>query len=664
MKKLATILTFFACACVSFAGNPPADTLRILALGNSFSADATQNYLYEIGKAAGYEMIIGNLNIGGCSLERHFKNVQSGEKAYGFRLNRCGSVTSKKASILDGIKACKWDIISFQQVSSLAGMAETFEPYLSEIKKFFEANVSGNPKYYWQQTWAYAIDATHGGFKNYGRDQIVMYNAIVGASSKACADHSLTVIPSGTAIQNGRTTVLGQNFVRDGFHMAIPTGRFTVALTWFETFTGLDSRKNPFKPEDLQDIHADICKAAAHAAVVSPWSVTPLPEYGWKAQVSARANYDESKLPPYVLPDPLKMQDGSRVKNRKDWYEKRRPELLELFSEEMFGKAPVEVPEGVSYEVIESAGDAFGGLATRKQVRIKIPDTFSKSKPSHQAITVLIYLPNDRPKDGAPVFLGINFYGNEAVAADPAIKPASGKGIHKAAERGSASSRWEIENTLRRGYGVVTFFRSDVAPDYDTRSEGILRILPGGKPDSWGHIAAWAWGIRRVMDYLETDQDVNSSRVAVMGHSRMGKTALWAGATDPRIAMVIANDSGCCGAALSKRRFGETIRTLNVVRPYWFCHNFRKYSDNEDALPFDQHELLALIAPRPLYVASSSEDLNADPKGEKMALDEASKVYRFLGAKEKTGYHCKSGRHSITVEDWNHFLDFADKWLK
>ena len=194
-----------------------------------------------------------------------------------------------------------------------------------------------------------------------------------------------------------------------------------------------------------------------------------------------------------------------------------------------------------------------------------------------------------------------------------------------------------------------------------------------------GALAAWGWGLSRALDYLESDSGVDAARVAVFGHSRMGKAAVWAGARDTRFAMVVSNASGCGGAALSRRRFGETVRRINTAYPYWFCDAFHKYGDNEDLLPFDQHELLALIAPRPLYVESGSEDRWSDPQGEFLGLAHASPVYELYGyegfttserpgveqpvVKGRTGTHIRAGRHEILLYDWLRYLDFADRFL-
>jgi len=396
-------------------------------------------------------------------------------------------------------------------------------------------------------------------------------------------------------------------------------------------------------------------------------------------------NYDESKVPEYTLPDPLVMSDGTLVKTKEQWLNKRRPELLSLFSREMYGCMPGKPPKQVN-KVWDNTTDALSGKAIRRQVTIYFSE--NSTEPS---VDVLIYLPAHKKKP-VPVFLGLNFEGNHTVHSDPGIKlstkwiPSGAKGVEKnmATEqsRGSAASRWPVEMILSRGYGLVTAYYGDIDPDFhDGFTNGVHALFPElqKRKDNFAAISAWAWGLRRIMDYLEMDTDIDARKVVLVGHSRLGKTALWAGANDERFAIVISNESGAGGAALSKRIFGEDIEALNKNFPHWFCENFKKYSGQESKLPFDQHELIALIAPRPVYIASAAEDLWADPKGEFLAAKAAEPVYKLFGLEGlpadkwpavdtpvhgTIGYHVRSGKHDLTAYDWEQYLTFADKHFR
>lgn len=410
----------------------------------------------------------------------------------------------------------------------------------------------------------------------------------------------------------------------------------------------------------------------------------------------ADALYDEAKVPAYTLPDPLRFEDGRPVSSARRWTGKRRAEVLELFREHVYGRSPGR-PEGMRFEVREQDPAALGGRATRKQVRVRF--TGSDSGPG---MDLLLYVPNGR-KRPAPVFLGLNFEGNHAVSTDARIfltqgwvanNEKEGRVGHRATEasRGSEAGRWAIDRILERGYAVATVYYGDLEPDFaEGWRQGVRAVFPvdGARrarpaaapirefaPDAWGAIGAWAWGLSRAMDYLETDRDVNAKRVAVMGHSRLGKTSLWAGAQDERFAIVISNNSGEGGAALARRRFGETTRRINTAFPHWFCANFKQYGDREDAIPVDQHELIALAAPRPVYVASAEKDRWADPKGEFLAAKAAEPVYALFGREglgvsempgldrpvgDFVGYHYRTGEHDVLPYDWERYMDFADR---
>lgn len=398
------------------------------------------------------------------------------------------------------------------------------------------------------------------------------------------------------------------------------------------------------------------------------------PGVAWEAMIaflllvaaqSPPANYDEAKVPPYTLPPAL-----GEVKKASEW-PARRAEIFAMFEREMFGRSAPR-PKDVKFELLETSREALGGKAIRKQVRVE------------PGIEVLVYYPK-QVAGRAPVFLGLNYTGNHGVTHDQGVRESTAWMRQKENPRGGQASRWSIERALERGYAVATAYYGDIDPDFDDGFQNGIHPLfykPGQTrpaPDEWGSIGAWAWGLSRILDYLEKDPDADARRVIVHGHSRLGKAALWAGAQDERFAIVISNNSGAGGAALSKRIYGETVKDLNDRFPHWFAQNFRKYNGNEQALPFDQHMLIALIAPRPVYIASAEEDQWADPKGEFLSAVHADPVYRLLTgdglpSKEmpgihqplmgRIGYHIRAGKHDVTDYDWQQWLDFADKHLK
>ena len=396
--------------------------------------------------------------------------------------------------------------------------------------------------------------------------------------------------------------------------------------------------------------------------------------------VVSEVNYDESKVPDYVLPDLLTCEDGSKVKTIAEWEQKRRPEVMKLFASQEYGQTPRD-KIAVTYETVKENKMAMGGKATSKQVKF----SFTNGKNSVEAL-LLMYIPNKR--DGkVPVFIGYNYKGNHSTTLDTTVCYSPSSYFVMSPEdpdwkRGNQTGRWCYDKAIDRGYAVVTMCYNDIYPD---RLEGLMEHsvnslfpsydLNSKAPDRWGAIGAWAWGSSRIVDFLETQDWVDLDKIAIMGHSRQGKAALWAGAQDTRFKVVISNNSGCGGAALSKRVFGENIERITKSFPYWFCPAFQQYINKEDKLPFDQHQLIALIAPRHVYVASAVEDEWADPKGEFLSLYHAGPVYELYGLSSiKTnvqpeihkpimtdvGYHIRAGEHDVKEYDWERYLDFCD----
>ena len=399
-------------------------------------------------------------------------------------------------------------------------------------------------------------------------------------------------------------------------------------------------------------------------------------------------NYDEARVPPYTLPELLKCEDGTVVNSADVWNAKRRPELLRLFEQHVFGKLPTgKTP--LRAKVRSSVPDALDGMALRREVTV-----FFSEDDNGPQMDLLIYTPAN-VTTAVPAFLGYNFNGNHAVETDPRIhltdswmRNNKDQGIedNKATEasRGSEASRWAVSTIISRGYGLVTIYYGDVDPDFDDGFKNGIHALfeKGNSPragDAGGSISAWAWGLSRALDVLESDTAIDAKKMAVFGHSRLGKTSLWAGATDQRFAMVIANESGCGGAALDKRIFGETVNRINTSFPHWFCINHRKYNNNEAEMPVDSHMLIALSAPRPVYVASAEEDTWADPYGEYLGLFHAGPAFRLFGKKvfesdkmpavdspvqADVAYHMRTGKHDVTDYDWDQYLKFADTHLR
>lgn len=377
-------------------------------------------------------------------------------------------------------------------------------------------------------------------------------------------------------------------------------------------------------------------------------------------QQTAAQNYDESKVGSYTLPDVLESLDKKKITSAKSWEDVRRPQILDLFSEQVYGKTPKSFDD-INFRVTNQDGKVMGGKATLKEVDITI-----REKSDSVTIHLVMFVPNSVTKP-APAFLLIN---NRSPR-------------NTLASRDSISGFWPAEQVIKSGYAIAAFHYSDGAPDNKDRYQnGVLRLYPEiAKADNgMKAIGSWAWAASRVMDYFESDQSIDSKKVGVVGHSRGGKTSLWAAAQDNRFAMSFSNCSGNTGAALSKRNFGETVARINTVFPHWFSNNYRKYSNNEKDLPVDQHMLIALIAPRPVYATNASEDLWADPTGTFLAMKNAEPVFALYRQKSNLpqqppaldtpftqpplGYHNRSGKHDLTFYDWEQFVKFADIYYK
>lgn len=375
-------------------------------------------------------------------------------------------------------------------------------------------------------------------------------------------------------------------------------------------------------------------------------------------------NYREQEVPDYVLPSLLKTEGGEEIKTVKDWLYKRRPAIIQLFKDEVYGQLPDNF-DAIAYETVHENPEAINGTAHLKEVDIQV----SRNE-EDISLRLNVFIPKD-VSGPAPVFLLINHRGPDNMDPTREIK----------------KDFWPVEEIIARGYATAVFDVEDVADDdAETYQNDVLRTLYPEqlkKDNGMRALSAWAWGAMRAMDYLERDPDIDHQRSAVVGHSRGGKAALWTGANDQRFAITISNESGCGGAALSRRRYGETVQDINNSFPHWFTPNFDKYNDNESALPVDQHMLMASIAPRKVYVASAMEDKWADPKGEFLALKHSTQVYEKIFhlpiprdnfssmpdvnqpiMKSYAGYHIRKGEHDLTVYDWQRFMDFADYHFK
>jgi hypothetical protein len=382
------------------------------------------------------------------------------------------------------------------------------------------------------------------------------------------------------------------------------------------------------------------------------------------------AIYDEARIPAYDLPPLLVSSEGRPITTPDEWLQIRRPQIMSLFGNLLYGTAPApESPLKVTSDVVQTDNQFMNGLATRKDVRIRFSNAKGKAE-----MLILVFVPNQVAKP-VPAFLMLSFDNTHRSSfnSDPS-------------HPGQFRNSWPIGEFFKNGFGFVAVYQQDLVAHNEVEFLGSIQHLfyregqSFPKAYEWGVISAIAWSASRALDYLATDHDIDASRVAIMGHSKCGKAALWAAAQDQRFALAISAESGHPGAALSRRRSGETLEKMVTRFPYWLCRNAWKFANNEDDLPVDQHMLLACIAPRPLYVMSGVDDRWADPRSEYLSAYHASAVYRLLGKKgleseasppvdeaiikSDVGYHIRKGGHSIERYDWLKFLEFAQYHLQ
>ncbi len=425
----------------------------------------------------------------------------------------------------------------------------------------------------------------------------------------------------------------------------------------------------------------------------------------YAARIAAQAQrtpgylYDESRIAPYKLLDPLQLADGRSVTTAQQWFTQRRPEILRLFEENIFGHTPETAQHAVMHAtVIERDEHALDGVAVREQIDLTFEPApgVSPAPQAEHRLRLLVYIPAAavQAHHAAPVIFGLNFGGNQTVLDDPAIRPTpiwskpkgSAEPVATApadATRGSAVERWQVQLVLARGYAFATAYYGDLEPDIPDAGQYSVRQLfrlPNQpvRPDDWGAIGAWAWGMSRAFDALRRDPLLDPGRIAITGHSRLGKAADWAAAQDTRFAAVLSTESGHGGQSIQRRALGETVAHLEDSFPYWFCPAYAHWVGRDAEIPADGNLLLSLMAPRPLYVASAVGDEWSDPHGEFLSALSVSRVYRLLGRpalpenipmpapsqvaglEGDVAYHDRTGKHDVTRFDWEHYLDFLD----
>jgi hypothetical protein len=387
-------------------------------------------------------------------------------------------------------------------------------------------------------------------------------------------------------------------------------------------------------------------------------------------ELDINVNYDESKVPRYDLPPLLVTGEGKHIATPEEWRAIRRPQILALFGNLVYGCVPEpESPIKTSFEIVKTDSKFMKGKATRKDVRIRFQNDRGRAE-----MLILVFVPN-KARKAVPALMMHSFDNTRS----PGFREHPDK-------PGQLKNGWPLGDLLDRGYALVAVSQDNLVAHNEVEfQKGVHPLFYHDgqsfpKANEWGVISAIAWGGMRALDYLETDKGIDAKQVAIMGHSKCGKAALWTAAQDERFALAISAQSGCAGAALWRRRSGETVEKMATRFPYWLCRNAWKFTGQEDDLPVDQHMLLALIAPRPVYVFSGMEDKWADPRGEYLSAYHASEVYRLLGktglaseasppvdqaiTESDVGYHIREGGHSVEPYDWERILEFIDFHLK
>ncbi len=392
-------------------------------------------------------------------------------------------------------------------------------------------------------------------------------------------------------------------------------------------------------------------------------------------------NYNEDSVGTYVLPDPLTLQNGQKVKDAATWLNKRRPEILRLYEENQFGRVPP-APKKIDFEVYDKGTPAYGGKALRKQIRV-----FLSTDTAGPKMDLLVYLPirSDKPM---PLLLNVSFSANSSMVADSGIRPSmiwTRTGTRAVPNASPLGNKLDVLSFVTEGIGVATVYYGDIEPDFKAGiTLGIRNQFLQGRAlqaNEWGAISAWSWGLSRALDYFEKEPQIDAKRVALFGASRLGKTVLWTGARDTRFALVIGSCSGEGGAAISRRNYGETVAHITDTSRYFyqFAPRYHDYSNKIDEYPLDGHMLVSLMAPRPVLLQTGDEDYWSDPVGEYVAAKAALPVFALFG-KNKTnldtiptagdksqlfipGYYMHKGGHGTIPSDWPVFVTYLKRYL-